>query len=102
MVGLFRAISSGQLSPGIAEPLQYSCKSRIEIREKSKDLHRREPDWVRARECHVAEIRRCERVVLGTGCERRMRSRQPAGRRRYKKRARHIFRARASRRFRTL
>src|SRR5580692_10495560 len=48
MVGLgFRAISSGQLSPGIAEPLQYSCKSRNEIREKFQDLHRWEPGWVR-------------------------------------------------------
>src|ERR1700747_2417704 len=48
MVGLgFRAISSGQLSPGIAEPLQYSCKSRNEIWEKSRDLHSWEPGWVR-------------------------------------------------------
>src|ERR1700756_5578172 len=37
----FRAISSGQLSPGIAEPLHYSFKSRNEIREKLRDLHRR-------------------------------------------------------------
>src|SRR5215467_7243971 len=42
MVGLgFRAISSGQLSPGIAELLHYSRKSRNEIWEKSGDLHRR-------------------------------------------------------------
>jgi hypothetical protein len=38
----FRAISSGQLSPGIAELLHYSRKSRNEIREKLWDLHRRE------------------------------------------------------------
>src|ERR1700758_3884096 len=34
MVGLFRAINSGQLSRGIAEPLHYSRISRIEIDEK--------------------------------------------------------------------
>ncbi len=46
---LFRAISSGQLSSGIAELFHYSCISRIEIDEKSKVLHRQEPGWVRAR-----------------------------------------------------
>src|SRR5215469_14726354 len=39
----FRAIISGQLSPGIAELLHYSRKSRDEIWEKLRDLHRREP-----------------------------------------------------------
>jgi hypothetical protein len=36
----FRAISSGQLSPGIAELFHYSGKSRNEIWEKLRDLHR--------------------------------------------------------------
>src|SRR5579871_3536706 len=50
MVGLlFRAISSDSCRQGIAELSQYSCISEFEIDEKSRDLHRQEPDWIRAR-----------------------------------------------------
>src|SRR5207302_2087601 len=125
MVGLgFRAISSGQLSPGIAEPLQYSCKSRNEIREKNQDLHRWEPGWVREQLsvvscqftvrilCHSDDARSAEEE--SAVCSRRETSRflvalllgmtrlWGLGKSKGKtKRARHIFRARASRRFKT-
>src|ERR1700757_4591174 len=62
----FRAISSGQLSPGIAELLHYSRKSRNEIREKLRDLHRREPRC----ETQASGFRRqgfCQNYARGAG-----------------------------------